>query len=328
MNTYQFTIKVLQKIVSKIRNKKTCSIKCWAIQDPEEAEGIISNTLLSGEPCMIARYGANEMNSLINYIGVHSDNRNPLSVIFRKKPQWWWNESILHTMEQNAGFFPATETNMEKYGAMLLKDSEYLDVLGSWLDGEQLIWDKIRDIPKVMLPLLEPFHSTKPWTRWLKGKRVVVVHPFARSIQEQYARKKELFENPEVLPEFASLRIIQAVQSIGGKSDRFSDWFEALNWMKSEMDKGPYDVALIGCGAYGFHLAAHAKRTGHQGIHLGGALQLLFGIRGRRWEQDSLPEIWNLPNGSYLRLINSYWVRPLRDEKPKSAENVEDATYW
>ena len=50
--------------------------------------------------------------------------------------------------------------------------------------------------------------------------------------------------------------------------------------MKSQMDQTDYDIALIGCGAYGFPLAAHAKRMGKQAIHMGGSLQLLFGIRG------------------------------------------------
>lgn len=34
------------------------------------------------------------------------------------------------------------------------------------------------------------------------------------------------------------------------------------------MDAYDYDVAIIGCGAYGMHLAAHAKRKGKIAIHL------------------------------------------------------------
>lgn len=49
--------------------------------------------------------------------------------------------------------------------------------------------------------------------------------------------------------------------------------------MKDEIDKRDYDIALIGCGAYGFPLAAHIKRSGKKAVHLGGALQLLFGIK-------------------------------------------------
>ena len=32
--------------------------------------------------------------------------------------------------------------------------------------------------------------------------------------------------------------------------------------MKMQMDEEDYDIALIGCGAYGMSLAAHAKRKG------------------------------------------------------------------
>lgn len=32
----------------------------------------------------------------------------------------------------------------------------------------------------------------------------------------------------------------------------------------------------------GFNLASYAKRNVHQAIHMGGALQLLFGIKGKR----------------------------------------------
>lgn len=68
------------------------------------------------------------------------------------------------------------------------------------------------------------------------------------------------------------------------KDERFSDWFEALDFMYHEAMAKDFDVAIIGCGAYGFPLAAKLKRAGKIAIHLGGVTQLLFGIKGRRWE--------------------------------------------
>ena len=68
----------------------------------------------------------------------------------------------------------------------------------------------------------------------------------------------------------------------GGQCSQFNTWFDALDYMKSEIDKYDYDVCLIGCGAYGFPLATHVKHNGKQAIHLGGTLQLLFGIKGNR----------------------------------------------
>jgi len=53
---------------------------------------------------------------------------------------------------------------------------------------------------------------------------------------------------------------------------------------------------------------------------LAGATQLLFGIKGKRWEEFI---VW-----PYANLFNEHWVRPGIKEKPKNANIVEDACYW
>lgn len=164
-----------------------------------------------------------------------------------------------------------------------------------------------------------PWLYENPWTRVLKGKKVLVIHPFVHSIESQYKRRELLFENPDVLPEFASLHVIKAVQSIAGEETEFASWFDALEYMKGEMEKIDFEVALIGCGAYGMPLAIHAKRLGKIGIHLAGWTQMLFGIYGKRWIQDQ-PQ--------YAKYINEYWVRPSDDEKPIRALGVEGGCYW
>jgi hypothetical protein len=90
--------------------------------------------------------------------------------------------------------------------------------------------------------------------------------------------------------------------------------------MKRKIDCIDYDICIIGCGAYGLPLAAHVKRNGKKSIHLAGATQLLFGIKGKRWEQFL---VW-----PYSNLFNEHWVRPGQDEKPKNASVVEGACYW
>ena len=35
----------------------------------------------------------------------------------------------------------------------------------------------------------------------MRGKRVLVVHPFDATIKSQYARRKELFANGDILPD-------------------------------------------------------------------------------------------------------------------------------
>lgn len=109
----------------------------------------------------------------------------------------------------------------------------------------------------------------------------------------------------------------------GGQCSQFNTWFDALDYMKSEIDKCDYDVCLIGCGAYGFPLAAHVKHNGKQAIHLGGTLQLLFGIKGNRWFD---PDSFLYPK--FKELLNENWVKPLETEKPLVANQIEGGCYW
>jgi hypothetical protein len=95
----------------------------------------------------------------------------------------------------------------------------------------------------------------------LEGKKVLVVHPFEETIRKQYERRRLLFKNPSVLPDF-DMKIVKAVQSSADSPTEFATWFDALDHMKAEIDRQDYEIALIGAGAYGFPLAAHVKRSG------------------------------------------------------------------
>ncbi|RZL38762.1 MAG: hypothetical protein EOP00_28310 [Pedobacter sp.] len=152
----------------------------------------------------------------------------------------------------------------------------------------------------------------------LKGKKVLVVHPFAETIEKQYAKRNLIFEN-KLLPDF-TLKTIKAVQSAANEKSAFDNWFDALESMKQQIDNEDYDICIIGCGAYGFPLAAHVKRMGKKAVHLAGATQLLFGIKGRRWEEFV---VW-----PYQNLFNENWVRPAAAEKPSNAVVIEGACYW
>ena len=209
----------------------------------------------------------------------------------------------------------------------MLEDSKFVDILGAWQNNELYLSSVLTEAKKIQLMYLDPFWSKKPWSRALEGKKVLVVHPFAESIKSQYEKRKYLFKVQDTLPDFKSLEVIKAIQSIGGESNGYKDWFEALEYMMSEIDKHDYDVCLIGCGAYGFPLAAHVKRMGKQAIHIGGSLQLLFGIMGNRWDHDE-PHYENGVFIYYAGLENKYWVRPSASERPKTHKVVENSCYW
>lgn len=329
------TLTVLQKILCKLQHyiSRFCNKKVLSNieKDPQKASDIIYEKLLSSEPCMIARFGATELWCLANYMSVKEGYSFKKMIAFLKgqAEPWWWMPQRIQNMQTFSGFFPIDIDYISCFCEMLLRDTSDVDILASWLEKESVLEEVLVSKSQVFLPYLEPYHAKLPWTRALKGKNVLVVHPFASQIEHQYHNCRDLlFKNQDVLPDF-NLITIQAVQSLGGETNGFNDWFEALEYMKAQMDKVDYDICIIGCGAYGFHLAAHAKRMGKKAIHMGGATQLLFGIKGNRWEDPMYGVIhWGLPYGFYTQMFNEHWIKPGDIGRPKNAAVVEGACYW
>ena len=325
MEIYHTFLKLLRKVFNKSRHRH---VSLGQAMNAEETSYEIEKLLSSQKGVMIARYGSTELCAIRNYMGVKA-GRNIIGYIKGQTGEWWWNSGILDQMQRWSGFYPATESNISRFSELMMADSQELDLLGSWCSNESQMLPYIGNSKITLLRYLEPFWTSSPWTKALKGKKVLIVHPFAKSILSQYDRRDKLFDNPDTLPEFESIRVIQSVQSLGKGDSRFKDWFEALEWMKKEIDKEDYDICLIGCGAYGFPLAAHVKRQGKKAIHLGGALQLLFGIRGRRWDDPNYGvREWGISQGQYSNLVNKYWIRPSKDETPSSSSEVEGNCYW
>ncbi|WP_275353744.1 hypothetical protein [Klebsiella pneumoniae] len=96
------------------------------------------------------------------------------------------------------------------------------------------------------------------------------------------------------------------------KKTEFKNWFEALEKCKA-ISKIDFDVAIIGCGAYGLPLASFVKNLGKQSIHLAGWTQVLFGIKGKRW--DDLPQI--------SKFYNDHWIRPDKIQKLRVLQKLK-----
>lgn len=328
MNKIQiFGLKAIRKVVNKMGLRYSLP-PLQREMDPDVASEMIYNLLTGDKPCMIARFGSTELAAIINYLGVTSEKKSIWRFLTGEQPEWWWNSNILQQMQQWSGFFPPTHENVEKFCEMMLIDAKQVDILACWTNDVMRVAEYTPNVVRTGLVCIEPYWAKNPWSRALKGKRVVVVHPFAELIEKQYKEhRQDLFENKEVLPEF-ELRTIKAVQSLGGENCEYKDWFEALDSMKKALDSQPYDVALIGCGAYGFPLAAHAKRTGHKAIHLAGALQLLFGIRGKRWDNPDYAGNSNGTYANYNTLWNDAWIYPNSSLYVKNSKKIEGGCYW
>lgn len=314
-------LKIARRLQSVVDRDSSAFGRNWKMfPNKEYASTLIHQALTSDKPLMIARLGSTELTCLVNYLGVkHPEKyKNFKGFIKSQTPPWWWEDSIINQMQKWSGFFPARIDKIEEFCELMLRDMPQVDILGSWLKEESFLKEEMGNVKKVMLEDLEPFFTSKPWTAALEYKKVLVVHPFAETIEMQFQVREKLFEN-NLLPDF-ELTTIKAVQSIANEQTQFADWFEALDSMKQQISAKDFDICLLGCGAYGFPLAAFVKSLGKKAIHLGGVTQLLFGIKGKRWEDFVVYP--------YTNLYNENWVRPGAKERPKNANVVEGACYW
>jgi len=286
------------------------------------ANDAIRDLLLSDAPCMIARFGSGELETTLRHLDISLPGSvfvKSVRLLLGQSGPFWWDNSIRAGITWLAGLFPPTNETMDRFGERILQDSKEIDLLAGWLAGEKRL--NLRCFPHAKcIPLvdLEPFLFLNPWTHILAKKKVLLVHPFETTIRHQYAKREHLFKDSCFLPSF-TLKTYKTVQSLAGNHTRFSTWFEALEFMCSEISGIDFDIAIIGAGAYGMSIAAHIKRMGKKAIHMGGSTQLLFGIKGGRWD--------NIPAYSQ-NLYNEYWIRPLSEDCPSQFKTVEAGCYW
>lgn len=272
----------------------------------------IENKILSGEPFMVARFGNTELQTVVSVLEEKINGRTEETEARFNK---WFTR-----LRELSGFFPDDEKMVEHFTDIIIESCKQVDLLAMWHCNmeDYMITEYMPDVKLTYLTRIEPWRSNTPWSRALKGKRVLVIHPFEESIHRQYEKREKLFPVKEVLPEF-ELMTLKAVQTIAGSTDpRFSNWFEALEYMYTEAMKMNFDVAILGCGAYGMPLGAMLKKAGKQVIHMGGATQLLFGIKGKRWVESPMVKI----------NFNDAWEYPLDSETPRNSARVENNCYW
>jgi hypothetical protein len=310
--------KIYREILKPRKSDSSLKIDCFG----QAASDLVKDRLSGPLPCMISRLGSTELWAILQYIDTVRDSRcflvKATEFIQGKIDTFWWEDYLKLQMQNWSGFFPADEPSLSAFGERMLKDIGDIDILGSWLLGERRLAHLFPAAKVVNLEDLEPYYHRNPWSEVLQDKVVLVIHPFEESIKSQYEKRDKLFRDSRTLPEF-QLKTLKAVQSIAGNApDGFSSWFSALDWMCEKIQNIEFDIAIIGAGAYGLPLASFVKRIGKKSVHLGGPTQILFGIRGSRWDERPF----------FQQLYNENWIKPLPVEIPSNFQKVESGCYW
>lgn len=273
-----------------------------------ELHKILTSAILASKPFAVARLGGVEA-SIVMWA--------------KETPQFSFGKHLPRIFSDtaqgasNAGIRPRNKVSYRAFAELAWDSLTCLDLQGVWLSGFETAY--LSKLPKRVLYNVETIGpdglNPSHWIRALFGKRILIISPFANTIQAQIPKMADIW--PEI-PWLAStdFDVVQFPYLI---DDDFPEtWWEVYERIGQVVSAANYDVALVGCGGLGLPFAALAKRSGRVGIHLGGHLQLLFGIYGQR----------HLHHEWHRKHINEAWVRPDSNEVPKSAMRVEGGCYW
>lgn len=296
---YKIRVGVLKKEWQK--RKKICG---WTIPTDEQANEAIARMIHEEKPFCLLRPGNAEFG-------------------FARL----WDEYELFGTEkyQEMGMYGLLDNN-DKYAERWVKgferDLKEADIL-AYFNEDAYTEDYLTEAyakPKqiILLRQIEVMQMEKPWLLELKGKKVLVISPFVETMKKQYPRRNLIWGNKAILPDM-EIRFLKSVWYMSAEDNSgFDNWFEALDYLLEEALKIDFDVALIGCGPFSTFLATEFKRRGKQAIQYGGALQMLFGIRGARWDNME----------KYSKYFNEYWVRPPVAEAPDTVAKLDNKCYW
>ena len=284
-----------------------------------EAAASVMCNLVKGETFFVGRNGTIELETLLFY----TKNRGTGEA---------YPKHMLDRLERHAGVWPATLASVDAWAKEYVNSLYLLDAAAAgWF--KPLANDELEMMAKLapqatLMPLraLEPYYVEPPlrWSAALAGKKVAVVTSFAVTAQGQIG--KRLWDAQEsLLPPTTEWSFIRSgyCPSVAGAApcgwpEGINSWQAAVEYLVDAVRFTGASVALIGCGGIGMLVAARLRRIGISAIVMGGAVQVLFGIRGRRWQTHPvIGDFWTYD-----------WVAPSEEETPDAARSIEGGCYW
>ena len=239
---------------------------------------------------------------------------------------------LCSTLHRNAGVFPCNSTSLGEWLGAYWDSSCYADGLATGWHAP-IAKDEINFVTRYnpsasQFPLrsLEPYYVGQDlrWTQLLANKRVTVVSSFTKTMSKQIKHIGSIWPNESMLPLDIEWNFVRTyypsdlTKMPTAWSSNIGSWSEAVKDIVHRVLLTKPDVVFIGCGGLGMIVGAELKRKGVIAIVLGGAIQVLFGIKGGRWKtHPTISAFWN-----------SSWVYPGDDETPLHAGTVEKYCYW
>jgi len=235
--------------------------------------------------------------------------------------------SCKQELENNAGIHVKNNASLHIYVQRFIQAYDHCTHIAEW-DKRGIMYQSVGKCqewitqrtprtPKIDAMNLEPYYFEDSWMPALKGKRILIIHPFAASFEKQVTKLHELFPNRSWFEDCTCTFIKPPMTMAGNHQDK--DWQEHVEAFLPQLDSIEFDVALVAAGGYGMLISDYVFTTRHRSVmYIGGALQIFFGVIGKRW----------FTNPKVMALVNDNWIRPAQDERPLHYAKVEKGCYW
>jgi hypothetical protein len=245
-------------------------------------------------------------------------------------------KDYLYVLERNAGVF-GDAASISRWCSEYASACRSSDIFATgWyapIKVREQEFFKDTSVVQTILRALEPYYwpVEERWSRALNGQKVCVVSSFTDTIKGQLAKGEEkiwpsgaigLGPSGAIWPaaEWSFVKTGYAPSLALGRAGWECDaenWETCVEYVVGEVLKTGARLVILGCGGLAMVIAGRLKAAGKICIVMGGATQVLFGIKGRRWENHQISGFWN-----------SEWVGPSASETPAGASEVERGCYW
>lgn len=288
------------------------------ITDESQELAVMRNFILSNKPGIITRIGGTEWSFVVECYKnnfVISQNNNHITFLKSMSGYYDKNNSSANLKK----FLDLMIENYQLSDHVLIANASLLNHFNIAQNPkphfipiyDQFINTYLKNKPSISYRNVEDLRKGKEWFTLLEGKKVLVINPFVDDIKKQWEKRKLFFKKDSpfdfIYPDFEIKYLGTPItyNITGSTKENFphDDWFQTLDHLKEELKLIDFDIALIGCAAYGYPLASEIKKSGRKAIYIGGILQIYFGVLGKRWEEGIK---------NYLNL--EHWIRP--SEKP------------
>ena len=263
---------------------------------------VIKNAIRYNMPLCFGKLGGIEASHVFNYLRTN-------------QPRLLGN-----TLFVNAGIYGHSEAEIKAWCDHYIEAVQNLDYVLQWCSsqGDEAVIDMVWKGKEIFHEFegLEPFvHGENGWHYSLSNKKVLFISPFSDTVKSQAPDYNKIWKGAKI----GEVLTVTSPYSEALTGEKPVSWYTKFRTMIDKIVTLDFDFASVGGGGFALPVCHFIKTVMHRPcVHLGGGNQLLFGIIGKRWEN----------NETLSKFFNKHWTRPLDHEIPKNHTLVEEGCYW